>query len=41
MLPLVAVVTSIEGMTTPLGFIRGVVFAFARERLGLTPQASA
>jgi enolase-phosphatase E1 len=33
MLPLVAVVTSIEGTTTPLSFIRGVLFAFARERL--------
>ena len=33
MLPLVAVVTSVEGTTTPLSFIRAVLFAFARERL--------
>jgi enolase-phosphatase E1 len=32
MLPLAAVVTSIEGTTTPLSFIRDVLFAFARER---------
>jgi enolase-phosphatase E1 len=32
-LPLVAVVTSIEGTTTPLSFIRGELFPFARERL--------
>ncbi len=33
MLPLAAVVTSVEGTTTPLSFIRTVLFAFARERL--------
>ena len=33
MLPLVAVVTSIEGTTTPLSFIRDVLLPFARERL--------
>jgi enolase-phosphatase E1 len=32
-LPVVAVVTSIEGTTTPLSFIRSVLFPFARERL--------
>ncbi len=32
MLALVAVVTSIEGTTTPLSFIRDVLFPFARER---------
>ena len=33
MLPLVAVITSIEGTTTPLRYIRDVLFPFARERL--------
>lgn len=33
MLPLVAVVTSVEGTTTPIRFIRAVLFAYARERL--------
>lgn len=33
MLPLIAVVTSVEGTTTPLSFIRDVLFPFARERL--------
>lgn len=33
MLPLAAAVTSIEGTTTPLSFIRNVLFPFARERL--------
>ncbi len=33
MLPLVAVVTSIEGTTTPHSFIRNVLFPFAREHL--------
>jgi enolase-phosphatase E1 len=32
MLPLAAVVTSIEGTTTPLTFIQDVLFPFARER---------
>jgi enolase-phosphatase E1 len=32
-LPLVAVVTSIEGTTTPLSYIRDVLFPFARARL--------
>jgi enolase-phosphatase E1 len=32
-LPLVAIVTSIEGTTTPHSFIRGVLLPFARERL--------
>lgn len=41
MLPLVAVVTSIEGTTTPLSFIRSVLFPFARERLPGFLQAHA
>jgi enolase-phosphatase E1 len=32
-LPIVAVVTSVEGTTTPLSTIRDVLFPFARERL--------
>jgi enolase-phosphatase E1 len=41
MLPLVAVVTSIEGTTTPRSFIRDVLFPFARERLPAFLQAHA
>lgn len=41
MLPLVAVVTSIEGTTTPLSFIRSVLFPFARARLPGFLQAHA
>jgi enolase-phosphatase E1 len=33
MLPVVVVVTSVEGTTTPLTFIRQVLFPFARERM--------
>ena len=33
MLPVVAVVTSVEGTTTPLSFIRQVLFPFARQRM--------
>jgi enolase-phosphatase E1 len=33
MLPVTAVVTSVEGTTTPLSFIRSVLFPFARERM--------
>ena len=33
MLPLVAVVTSLEGTTTPLSYIRDVLFPLARQRL--------
>ena len=41
MLPLAAAVTSIEGTTTPLRFIRTVLFPFARERLPAFLQAHA
>jgi enolase-phosphatase E1 len=41
MLPLAAVVTSIEGTTTPLSFIRNVLFPFARERFPGFLQARA
>jgi len=41
MLPLAAVVTSIEGTTTPLSFIRTVLFAFARERFPAFLQSHA
>ena len=33
MLPTVAVVTDIEGTTTPISFVRDVLFPYARERL--------
>ncbi|CAH2600652.1 Enolase-phosphatase E1 [Rhodovastum atsumiense] len=39
MLPLVAVVTSLEGTTTPLSFIRDVLFPLARERFPAFLQA--
>jgi enolase-phosphatase E1 len=41
MLPLLAVVTSVEGTTTPLSFIRNVLFPFARARLPGFLQAHA
>ncbi len=41
MLPLVAVVTSVEGTTTPPGFIRTVLFPFVRARLAAFLQAHA
>ncbi len=41
MLPVLAVVTSIEGTTTPLSFIRTVLFPFARARLPAFLQAHA
>ena len=41
MLPLVAVVTSLEGTTTPHSFIHDVLFPFARARLGGFLQAYA
>lgn len=41
MLPLLAVVTSVEGATTPLSFVREVLFPFARARLPAFLQAHA